>query len=166
MINADNNLYIVIGVVVLVSIGVLVYQQVQLHHRQAMIHDKGSVVMPFNLSTTTHVFNDTRVGGVQRITVDKDGDEEDIPKIRSHLQEIAGEFDKGNFSDPAMLHGDSMSGLTTLQNRHETLNVTYREIEGGAQITYVSQDEVVVDALHDWFDAQLRDHGPDARSPN
>lgn len=159
-----NSSYLVIGILAIIAtVAVLGYQQLQLHHRQSMIHDRGSMVMPFNLSTTTHVFNKTDTGGVQRITVDKDGSDEDVSRIRSHLQSITEEFDKGNFSDPATLHGNQMPGLQTLQERHERLNVTYSEIDEGAKVAYRTQDTVVVNALHDWFDAQLRDHGPDAQ---
>lgn len=158
----QTNVYLIVGAtILLVGLGIG-YQQLQLHQRQAMIHERGSTVMPFNLSKTTHVFNKTQSGGVQRITVDKDSNGQDEQQIRSHMEIIAEEFEHGNFTDPATLHGESMPGLATLQERHNSLNVMYREVEGGAQITYASQDDVVVRAVHDWFDAQLRDHGSDA----
>lgn len=160
-----TRIYAALGVVAVVAAAIIGYQQVQLHHRQSMIHDRGSMVMPFNLSTTTHVFNKTERGGVQRITVDRDGADPDVSKIRSHLQRVATEFDNGNFSDPATLHGDEMPGLNTLQDRSDELNVTYRVVDRGAAVTYETADQAVVDALHDWFDAQLRDHGSDAERP-
>lgn len=148
--------------IIVVAAAALGYQQIQLHHRQSMIHDRGSMVMPFNLSATTHVFNKTSTGGVQRITVDDAGNEADKQKIRSHMQSIADEFDNGNFSDPTALHGESMPGVDVLQAKHDELNVTYSKIDGGAKITYESQDNEVVNAVQKWFDAQLRDHGEDA----
>jgi hypothetical protein len=37
--------------------------------RQAMVHSTGSQVMPFDLNKTTHIFDMTDTGGVQRVGV-------------------------------------------------------------------------------------------------
>jgi TusA-related sulfurtransferase len=47
---------------------------------------------------------------------------------------------------------------------YESVRVEYREVERGAEITYVSDDPALVEAIHEWFDAQLRDHGRHAVS--
>ena len=46
---------------------------------------------------------------------------------------------------------------------HERLAIEYREIELGARIVYRAEEPALVSAIHDWFDAQLRDHGDHAR---
>jgi hypothetical protein len=42
------------------------------------------------------------------------------------------------------------------------IQVLYRELEGGAELHYRTTDAKLISALHDWFDAQLSDHGKDA----
>ena len=63
-----------------------------------------------------------------------------------------------------MIHGEDMAGLHALVVGYEGVKVEYREVERGAEITYVSDDPVLVEAIHEWFEAQLRDHGRHAVS--
>jgi hypothetical protein len=37
-------------------------------------------------------------------------------------------------------------------------------LSDGAKLTFASKDTTVINAIHVWFDAQLKDHGKDARS--
>lgn len=61
------------------------------------------------------------------------------------------------------IHGDAMPGLAVLEANFAALETTYRERADGAEVTYRSSDPAVVTALHDWFDAQLSDHGTHAQ---
>ncbi|MNR67789.1 hypothetical protein D3C85_1919740 [compost metagenome] len=40
--------------------------------------------------------------------------------------------------------------------------ITYKDIEGGAELAFKTSDPALIAALHQWFDAQLSDHGKDA----
>lgn len=51
-----------------------------------------------------------------------------------------------------------MPGLAVLAANAHALEVTYRDLDDGAEITYRSGDATVVVALHEWFAAQLSDH--------
>jgi hypothetical protein len=42
------------------------------------------------------------------------------------------------------------------------LHVRYRDLQSGADIQYSSRNPKLISALHDWFDAQVADHGMDA----
>ena len=46
---------------------------------------------------------------------------------------------------------------------HERIDITYAEIPRGAEIRYGTSDPALVTAVHEWFDAQLRDHGEHAQ---
>lgn len=129
-----------------------------LAERRAAIADAGSQVMPFDLERTTHVFEKQVDGGLQTVVSD-DGDAEQVGLIRTHLAEEAERFARGDFHDPAMLHGHDMPGLHQLVMGHERMTMSYAEVEHGAEIRYRSADADLVSAIHDWFDAQLRDHG-------
>lgn len=130
--------------------------------RQAEVAEAGRAVMPFDLDATTHVFEKTETGGLQTVVADTD-DAEQIALIRAHLAEEAERFARGDFHDPAMIHGENMAGLHELVMGYERLQITYREVERGAEIAYVSEDPALVEALHQWFDAQLADHGQHAQ---
>ena len=130
--------------------------------RQAEVAEAGRQVMPFDLEATTHVFEKLEDGGLQTVVSD-DGDPEQIALIREHLAEEADRFGRGDFHDPAMIHGEDMAGLHELVMGHERLEIVYREAPGGGEIRYRTDDPELVAAIHRWFDAQLMDHGAHAR---
>src|SRR3990167_11551530 len=131
--------------------------------RQEKIHEQGSNVMPFDLNQTTHIFKKTASGGIQQVVVkDITTDAGQIPVIRMNLKMEASYFQQGNFSDPMALHGDSMPGVEALAQSAGKIKITYSELENGAQIAYESEDTDTIAAIHQWFDAQVSDHGADA----
>jgi hypothetical protein len=130
--------------------------------RQAMVHAQGSQVMPFDLTTTTHVFEMMTRGGVQRVVVNDPNDTAQVALIQQHLKHEAMQFSAGNFSDPAIVHGTTMPGLQELAAGAAHITVTYTALPDGAQIAYTTEDIQLVTALHQWFGAQLSDHGHDA----
>jgi hypothetical protein len=132
--------------------------------RQEVIAHRGAAVMPFDLDATTHVFDSTSSGGVQTVVADDPTDIEQVALIRSHLRDEVRRFRHGDFGDPASIHGHDMPGLRTLEANADALTISYHDRTDGATVTFSSEDPVIVDALHDWFDAQLHDHGDHARS--
>ncbi|MFE9677181.1 aspartate carbamoyltransferase [Streptomyces sp. NPDC006259] len=132
--------------------------------RQETVAERGQSVMPFDLEQTTHRFTPTETGGVQDVVADQADDTKQIGLIRTHLQQEATAFGRGDFGDPAQIHGDSMPGLKGLQEGYERIEVRYRERPDGATLTYATDEPALVDALHDWFQAQLSDHGDHAES--
>ncbi|MEO8748118.1 MAG: hypothetical protein ABI379_10770 [Rhodanobacter sp.] len=133
---------------------------------QEHVHHMGHDVMPFDLSTSVHIFRMTESGGVQRVVLrdPKTAKPDQISLIRQHLQHEAKEFQRGNFQDPAMLHGATMPGLKELQAGSSKIKVTYSELPTGAQITFETADVHALTAIHRWFGAQLSEHGADAMS--
>ena len=103
--------------------------------RRAEVEARGSTVMPFDQERTTHVFRATPTGGVQQVVAKRANDTGQIGLIRAHLRKEARRFSAGNFADPMAI---------------------------GARITYRATDPALISALHDWFDAQLMDHGANA----
>jgi hypothetical protein len=131
--------------------------------RQAEVAKRSPDVMPFSLAATTHIFTKKQQGGVQLVIAKDDADERQIALVRAHLQEIREQFLKGDFSGPAHIHGADMPGLASLKAaERDKLAITYREVKGGAELEYESADGDLVAALHQWFNAQLADHGSDA----
>ncbi len=133
-----------------------------LEQRRAEVAEVGAEVMPFDLDRMTHIFQDLEDGGLQTIVSD-DGDTEQVRLIRAHLSEEAARFASGNFHGPSMIHGAEMPGLHALVTGHDRLKITYSEIEGGAEVSYATEDSNLVNAIHEWFRAQIRDHGEHAQ---
>ncbi len=111
------------------------------------------------LERTTHIFEPLPDGGLQQVIADDPQDAAQIALIRTHLQEEARKFQRGDFADPAAIHGEGMPGLAGLRAGYAQIEVTYAELPDGAQIHYTTSDPAMVTALHAWFEAQLSDHG-------
>jgi hypothetical protein len=132
--------------------------------RQATVASRGAEVMPFDLDATTHTFTKTDTGGQQLVTADDPSDQTQIDLIRRHLQLERTNFAKGDFSDPARIHGMDMPGVSELSAGYTRITVTYTEDPDGAELTYATDDPALIDAIHAWFDRQLMDHGAHATS--
>jgi hypothetical protein len=130
--------------------------------REQAVAERGAPVMGFDLDRTTHRFTPTPTGGIQTVIADDPDDDAQIAIIRDHLQHEAARFRRGDFDDPIQIHGNDMPGIAILRRAQERLDVTFAVVEAGATITYESDDANVVAAVHEWFEAQLRDHGAHA----
>jgi hypothetical protein len=126
--------------------------------RQDEVALKGATVMPFDLMRTTHFFDDTPGGGIETITANDTKDTRQIALIRSHLAEEAKRFRRGDFADPAKIHGQDMPGLDALARAGDKLQVKYRQLPAGASLSYASADAAVIAGVHAWFAAQRSDH--------
>jgi hypothetical protein len=54
-------------------------------------------------------------GGVQRVVAKSPDNTPQIGMIRAHLKMIAKKFNRGDFSEPAHVHGPDMPGLAELR---------------------------------------------------
>jgi hypothetical protein len=132
---------------------------------QEHVHAHGQDVMPFDLGKTVHVFRMTSDGGTQKVVLREAWpDPEQVRLIQHHLSTEAAEFQKGNFADPAHLHGAHMPGLRELQAGARRVQITYRALSDGGEIRFRTRDIDLVTAVHRWFGAQLSEHGADAKS--
>ena len=131
-------------------------------NRQAMIHDMGGQVMPFDLTKTTHVFKMTVTGGLQQVIAKDPADTAQIALIQQHVQHEVALFRLGDFSDPTALHGGNLPGVPELKASVAQIGIDYAALPNGAQITFTTRDLNLVTAIHQWFGAQLSDHGQDA----
>jgi hypothetical protein len=147
-----------LGVVLLVLGCAVAFAQTKQEH----VHHMGHGVMPFDLSKTTHIFRMTDSGGVERVIAKDSKDKDQIKLIQQHLQHEAQSFARGDYSDPASLHGANMPGLKDLQAGAAKIKVSYSALPNGAEITFETHDVHLLTAIHRWFGAQLSEHGADA----
>lgn len=129
--------------------------------RKAQVERNSERVMPFSMDATLHRFVPTPAGGVQTVTV-HDGEPRQVLLVRSHLRKEASAFTRGDFADPASIHGGTMPGLQALHESAKRIAIRYADVPNGASITYATRDPALVSALHAWFKAQAGDHGAHA----
>ena len=132
--------------------------------KQEHVHQMARGVMPFDVARTVHIFKMTETGGVERVVAKDPSAGDQIGLIQQHLRHEVMNFQRGDYSDPAMLHGATMPGLKELQNGASHIKVSYASLPSGAEITFETADLHLLTALHRWFGAQLSEHGADARS--
>lgn len=132
--------------------------------RHAEVAARGAEVMPFDLDATTHRFTKTPDGGIQTVTADEPRDDLQVRLIREHLAEERENFARGDFDDPARIHGMDMPGVAELRAGYDNISVAYADVPAGAELRYTTDDQHLVDAIHAWFDRQLMDHGAHAEA--
>ena len=159
----DNNGNLVIVTIVLYVVAILgLLDSIGLcasPSRQEEVATQGAKIMPFDLEQTMHHFQPLENGGVQTVTVKDPANSMQIALIQAHLKEEAEKFHRGDFSDPAKIHGENMPGLAALQSGAQHIDVHYTALPNGAQIRYDTKDPALVMGLHQWFAAQRDDHG-------
>lgn len=126
--------------------------------REQVIAERSAKVMPFDLDATTHVFTPSAEGGTQTVTADDSSDRQQIDLIQQHLRDEVAAFSRGDFGDPARVHGSGMPGLAALEAGAGRIVVEYQPLDNGGKVRYATGDQALVAALHDWFAAQTTDH--------
>jgi hypothetical protein len=132
--------------------------------QQEHVHDMSHGVMPFDMNKTVHIFKMSETGGIQSVIVKDRADAGQITLVREHLREEASRFQRGDYADPASLHGATMPGLKELQQGATRVRVAYSDLPDGAEITFETRDVHLLTAIHRWFGAQLSEHGADAKT--
>jgi len=131
---------------------------------QEHVHEMSHSVMPFDMSKTVHIFRMTESGGVQQVIAKDPGEKDQVELIRRHLQHEAERFQRGDYGDPAKLHGADMPGLEELRAGAAGITVRYADLPAGGEIKFETADLHLLTAIHRWFGAQLSEHGADARA--
>ena len=122
-----------------------------------VVMQHGAQIMPFDQSQVMHMFLPDSNGGVLEVVV-HDMDQMQISLVRSHLLQEAAKFARGDYSDPAYIHGKAMPGLARLASGVSLVSVRYSETPTGAAIIFSSSDRDMVSTIHQWLVAQQRDH--------
>ncbi len=97
--------------------------------------EQGAQVMPFDQKQAMHMFLPSSTGGVVEILV-HDMDATQIALVRSHLLQEAAMFTRGNYSDPAYIHGKTMPGLARLESGASRVSVRYFETPAERQFSW------------------------------
>jgi len=124
------------------------------------VHQRTQQVVSFDLDQTQQTFSKTVHGGVQHVVAKSADNTRQIKLIQANLLKMASDFRKGDFSVTERIHGADMPGLTQLKMAEtDDIKFEYKALPNGAQIHYSTEYPQYVQALHEWFDAQTREHG-------
>ncbi len=116
--------------------------------------------LPYSLDQTVQTFTKTVHGGVQHVVVKSADNTSQIKLIQAHLLKTVEQFRKGDFSLTERQHGPNMPGLIQLKMANPNdIKFEYKALENGGQIHYSTEYPQFVQALHEWFDAQVSEHG-------
>ena len=117
-------------------------------------------VIPYDLNQTMEQFTKTVHGGIQHVVVKSADNTEQIKLIQAYLLKKTEAFSKGDFSETERIHGSNMPGLTQLKLAQPyDIKFEYKALPNGGQIHYSTEYPQFAQALHEWFDAQMSDHG-------
>jgi len=115
---------------------------------------------PYALEQTLQSFSKTAHGGVMHVIAKIDNNISQIKLIQAHLFKLTTAFKQGDFSATERTHGSDMPGLAQLKMaKTDDIKVDYKPLANGAQIHFSSEYPKLVQALHEWLDAQIIDHG-------
>jgi len=124
------------------------------------VQQRTQQVVPYALDQTLQTFSKTVHGGVQHVVVKSADNTEQIKLIQANLLKMASDFRKGDFSVTEHIHGADMPGLARLKMAEiDDIKYEYKALPNGAQIHYSTEYPQYVQALHEWFDAQMSEHG-------
>ena len=127
------------------------------------VQQRTQQVVPYSLDQTLLTFTKTVHGGVQHVVVKSADNTEQIKLIQANLLKMASDFRKGDFSVTERIHGADMPGLARLKMAEtDDIKYEYKALPNGAQIHYSTEYPQYVQALHEWFDAQMSEHGNEA----
>jgi hypothetical protein len=114
----------------------------------------------FGMSHTksAHSFRLFADGGAIELRASDQADEATVAAIRKHLQEIAAEFEKGDFSTPAFVHGYTPDGVAQLERLRK--DITYRDqrVDGGGRIRITTRSAEALAAVHAFLRFQVIEH--------
>ncbi|HYA20808.1 MAG TPA: aspartate carbamoyltransferase, partial [Burkholderiales bacterium] len=90
----------------------------------------------------------TESGGVERVIIKDATAQDQVALIQRHLRHEAEAFQRGDYSDPASLHGPNMPGLNDLQAGAARIKVRYSALANGAEISFETTDIHLLTAIH------------------
>ncbi|WP_340122191.1 aspartate carbamoyltransferase [Methylobacter svalbardensis] len=124
------------------------------------VHQRMQQLVPFSVDQTLETFTKTVHGGIQHLVAKSADDTKQIKLIQTHMLRITKQLRKGDFSMTERVHGADMPGLAQLKKAEtDDIRFEYKALPNGAQIHYSTEYPELVQALHEWFDAQKIEHG-------
>jgi len=116
--------------------------------------------LPYAVDRALEGFAKTANGGIMQIIAKSANDSQQIKLMQQYLRQTAEEYQKGDFSSTERFHGTDMPGLAQMKAaKAGGVKYEYKALNNGGQIIFSSEDPQLLNALHAWIDAQVKEHG-------
>ncbi|HSP15244.1 MAG TPA: hypothetical protein VLV78_10880 [Thermoanaerobaculia bacterium] len=112
----------------------------------------------FSHESSKHAFRLFDDGGAIELRATKESDAATIAAIRKHLQSIASEFTKSDFSTPHFVHDKTPAGVATMQRLTNAIQYRYEELPAGARVRIRTTDAEALKAVQDFLRWQIAEH--------
>src|SRR5262245_26185397 len=122
------------------------------------VNRRGDAVMGFSHAKTTHHFLLKTDGGVIQVETNDANDGAGRDQIRRHLKHIAKKFSEGDFAAPALIHGQTPPGVSTMQSLKAGIKYDFEELERGGRVRISTNNSEAVKAIHEFLRFQIKDH--------
>ncbi|TAK62478.1 MAG: aspartate carbamoyltransferase [Methylobacter sp.] len=117
-------------------------------------------LLPYAVDRALEGFVKTANGGIMQIIAKSDNDSQQIKRMQQYLRQTAEEYGKGDFSSTERFHGANMPGLAQMKAaKAGEIKYQYKALNNGGQIVFSTEDPQLLNALHAWIDAQIKEHG-------
>ena len=121
------------------------------------LQQRGKTAMGVDQYASRHQFEALADGG--RIALQQPGgDSAAVQTIRSHIQDIARAFSKGDFSTPAFVHMTNVPGTAVMAAKKDVIRYEYRLLENGAELRIYTSDKEALAAIREFMAFQRKDH--------
>ncbi|HYC91410.1 MAG TPA: hypothetical protein VEO54_19470 [Thermoanaerobaculia bacterium] len=107
---------------------------------------------------STHSFRLFADGGAIELRATDKADEATVAAIRKHLREIAAQFEKGDFSTPAFVHGSRPDGVAQLERLGKEIAYRHERVDGGGRIRITTRNAEALAAVHAFLRFQVIEH--------
>lgn len=126
--------------------------------KEAELKEHGQMAMGFDQDRATHHFTLTPEGGSIAVTANDASDVTTRDHIRTHLQEIAASFAKGDFEKPLMTHGEQPPGVAEMQHSKADIKYSYEQTDKGGMVHIMPSTDRALKAVHEFLRYQIREH--------
>jgi len=116
--------------------------------------------LPYKVDRAMEGFARTETGGIMQIVAKSADDTQQIKFMQQYLRQTAAEYSKGDFSSTEKFHGTDMPGLAQMKSaKANAIQYEYKALKNGGQIIFSTEDPQLLNSLHAWMDAQVKEHG-------
>jgi hypothetical protein len=125
-------------------------------HGADVDHRHDTFGMPHTASA--HSFRLFADGGAIELRANDKDDAETVAAIRTHLQEVAAQFAKADFSTPAFVHGSAPDGVAAMERLRANIAYRYEPLPAGGRIRITTRSAEALAAVHDFLRFQVTEH--------
>jgi hypothetical protein len=126
--------------------------------REDAMKMRGAEAMGFDQDATVHHFRLTPDGGSIEVDVKNAAGANSLDAIRTHLNAIASQFAKGDFSKPLTTHAENPPGAARMATLRSAIEYIYEDTVTGGRVRIRSSNVDAVSAVHQFLQYQIREH--------